>query len=457
MTTKIFRFILFALFITVSSFAQPSWQKIKTPTDFNLLKIFYLDSLHCWVAGDSGLIMFSNDQGDNWQIQNLGVSNYISDIFFLDENLGWAVTFELEGFDIRSRILKTTNGGNYWEKENYRHLNIILTTIFFEDSLNGWIGGQPFDLSYTDDGGLNWYPANVDTGSFSNFPINKIKFSASHYGFAVGGAVDVAGVVWRYNNSEDLWKAYGIAPDKFDDFIFIDSITAFALTADIERLYPIGVLDFDVKQNFWTYNELDKYGKVTSIAKRTESEFWCALGCDTSFFVSFDSRNTWQFEPTNDSICINGIAFADSLNGIAVAHDGNIFRYIPEKPVNVENIKMEIPTTFVLEQNYPNPFNPSTTIKYSIPNVISTGARNLNVILKVYDVLGNEIATLVNEVKPAGTYEIEFNSEASQGFVLTSGIYFYQLKVGDTSTGLPVGEQGSGQSFVQTKKMLLLK
>ncbi len=304
---------------------------------------------------------------------------------------------------------------------------------------------------------MNWYPANVDTGSFSNFPINKIKFSASHYGFAVGGAVDVAGVVWRYNNSEDLWKAYGIAPDKFDDFIFIDSTTAFTLTADIERLYPIGVLNFDVKQNYWVYNELDKYGRVMSIAKRTEREFWCTLGCDTSFFVSFDSLNTWQFEPTNDSICINAIAFADSLHGIAVAHEGNIFKYIPEKPVNVENIKTKIPTTFVLEQNYPNPFNPSTTIKYSIPDVISTEGRNMNVVLTVYDILGNEIAMLVNEEKSAGTYEIEFTVGASKRLDLTSGIYFYQLKVGDPSTSLPAARQGSGQSFVQTKKMLLLK
>ena len=65
--------------------------------------------------------------------------------------------------------------------------------------------------------------------------------------------------------------------------------------------------------------------------------------------------------------------------------------------------------------------------------------------LKVYDILGNEIATLVNEEKPAGTYEVEFNTESGIGD-LSSGIYFYQLKIGNSSTG-----------FVQTKKMLLLK
>lgn len=69
------------LLITFSSYGQSSWEKIKTPTDFNLLRVVYLDSLHCWVAGDSGVIIFSSDQGLNWQIQNSGVSNYINDIF----------------------------------------------------------------------------------------------------------------------------------------------------------------------------------------------------------------------------------------------------------------------------------------------------------------------------------------------------------------------------------------
>ena len=77
---------------------------------------------------------------------------------------------------------------------------------------------------------------------------------------------------------------------------------------------------------------------------------------------------------------------------------------------------------FVLEQNYPNPFNPNTTIKYSIPNVISTEGRNLFVNLKVYDVLGNDVATLVDGEKPAGNYEVEFGANK-----LSSGIYYYQL------------------------------
>ena len=79
MNKKAFYIVLLIVLLFPKYYSQSSWEKIKTPTDFNLLKIFYLDSLHCWVAGDSGVIMFSGDQGYNWQIQNSGVANYISE------------------------------------------------------------------------------------------------------------------------------------------------------------------------------------------------------------------------------------------------------------------------------------------------------------------------------------------------------------------------------------------
>ncbi len=106
-----------------------------------------------------------------------------------------------------------------------------------------------------------------------------------------------------------------------------------------------------------------------------------------------------------------------------------------DNAVSVEEEKT-IPLAFFLEQNYPNPFNPATNIQYSIGN-------RQFVSLKVYDILGNEIATLVNEEKSVGTYEVEFNTVvASMQTALTSGIYFYQLQAGD---------------FFETKKMILIK
>ncbi len=99
-------------------------------------------------------------------------------------------------------------------------------------------------------------------------------------------------------------------------------------------------------------------------------------------------------------------------------------------PTSVEQINDFEPDNFQLEQNYPNPFNPTTIIRYSIPE--SSFAT-----IKVYDMLGNEVETLVNEEHPAGNYEVDFNAEG-----LSSGLYFYKLQT---------------DNFVGTKKMLLLK
>jgi len=133
----------------------------------------------------------------------------------------------------------------------------------------------------------------------------------------------------------------------------------------------------------------------------------------------------------NDSISAVVISGTDT---VSIFWDA-VVTYVNLTSVNENPIS---PDKFYLYQNSPNPFNPSTKIKYSIPSVIASGTKQSQFVsLKVYDVLGNEVATLVNEGKFAGEYEVEFTANK-----LTSGIYFYKLQAG---------------SFVETKKMLLLK
>jgi hypothetical protein len=124
-----------------------------------------------------------------------------------------------------------------------------------------------------------------------------------------------------------------------------------------------------------------------------------------------------------------------------VAPDG-FYKFIVENSVTdiADNSQ---PEEFYLSQNYPNPFNPTTKIKYIIPNVETRHASSLQVVtFKVYDILGNEVATLVNEEKPAGEYEVEFTVGQDSCPDISSGIYFYKLQT---------------ESFIETKKMLLLK
>ena len=110
-----------------------------------------------------------------------------------------------------------------------------------------------------------------------------------------------------------------------------------------------------------------------------------------------------------------------------------------------------LPASFALEQNYPNPFNPETAIRYDLPEAAS-------VRLSVYNPLGQEVATLVNEQEPAGSYQVKFNAST-----VPSGMYFYRLEAVALSAG-PAAAQGrtgesagSGKSFVQTRRLVILK
>jgi hypothetical protein len=168
---------------------------------------------------------------------------------------------------------------------------------------------------------------------------------------------------------------------------------------------------------------------------------WMSIGFVPGFGTSTETK-TYSFIDEN---LISG-TYKYRLKQIDF--DGS-FEYSNEIEVEVDFTPIE----FVLYQNYPNPFNPSTSIKFEIPSVIASGAKQSQfVTLKVYDILGNEVATLVNEEKQPGVYEVEFNTLVSHSGEVrnlsagrqgpASGVYFYQLKAG---------------SFIQTMKMILMK
>jgi hypothetical protein len=151
-----------------------------------------------------------------------------------------------------------------------------------------------------------------------------------------------------------------------------------------------------------------------------------------------DDTVSWNFFYTApDSLLIDTLySVANSVNLDSIPSDFDKWNFgenfivnVIDQPVNVEKENL-LPEGFVLQQNYPNPFNPVTKIQYAMGN-------SQFVSLKVYDILGNEIATLVNEEKSSGEYEVDFYTEG-----LTSGIYLYKLEAGN---------------FIQTKKMVLLK
>jgi hypothetical protein len=157
--------------------------------------------------------------------------------------------------------------------------------------------------------------------------------------------------------------------------------------------------------------------------------------------INYNKNNLEKYASIDYEVDCSGITVGDyylrlvtNVTGNAIYTLANLFNgstILEKKNYNKVNfIGSEIPATYDLAQNFPNPFNPSTTIRYQIP-------QDGIVTLKIYDILGSEVATLVNEEKIAGKYEVNFNAS-----VLASGVYIYKIQAG---------------SFINSKKMILLK
>jgi hypothetical protein len=178
------------------------------------------------------------------------------------------------------------------------------------------------------------------------------------------------------------------------------------------------ISDNTVILKWQTETEVDNYGfDIERKSENTGSQTWKKIG--------FIEGNGNSNSPKLYSFVDGNVDLGKYYYHLKQVDTDGSFTYS-----EIIEVDLGSPTKFEISQNYPNPFNPSTTISYSVP------AKEF-VSIKVYDVLGKEVTTLVNDEKPAGSYEIEFNATASP-----SGVYFYQLKAGD---------------FVETKKMILLK
>ena len=430
---KLFFYIALVFTISIHIHPQGEWIKLDSPTSVKLEKLFCIDSLNCWAAGDSGLIINTSNGGVNWEIQNSKVSNPIQDIFFLNHNLGWAVSARFDSV-FGSYIIRTTNGGKVWEKEFFNIENKFFHAIYFLDSLNGWVAGGPSRAFFkTIDGGLTWNSPQFDSSIYSSLPVQKIVFYSKQYGFACGGKHDLIGVIWKTTDTGITWSSKNMGYEPLRDLYFVDSLNIIGVGGDFE--YGTAVARTSDGGDNWIYELPGFLGTATGLSVRTKSEAWACLGSEHKFIVSVDSGKTWKDFNTFNNVAINDLVFTDSSHGFAVGEGGVILKYKSNYISDIGNDKLDV----YLFQNYPNPFNPGTKISWQSP----VGSWQT---LKVYDVLGNKVATLFEGLKSAVNHEVKFNGDLINPF-LSSGIYFYQLKV----------ESPQGQAFVQTKKMILLR
>ena len=261
--------------------------------------------------------------------------------------------------------------------------------------------------------------------------------------------IDSAGVSERsgYTASEFVdgnWHHIALVADKNRDSIFF-------YVDGIKRIYVIqwnpgpwpAVSNFD--SLFIGHNNVAHYfiGQMDELSiwnKALTSAQIFTLTTDTlgpAYYSTTDSGlvGYWRFDQYED-LGING-GGVDDIRDLSVwgnhgDSEGNP-QLVPSGILSIKFLNQNSPKEFALFQNYPNPFNPTTNIRFAIPKTGFT-------ILKVYDVLGKEIATLVNEKLTAGSYEVEFNG--NDRHILSSGAYFYRLEAGD---------------YAETRKMLLIK
>lgn len=443
--------ILYLFCVSSVGIAQGTWDVIDVPTNQYLHSVFFVDSLNGWVVGDSGTIIHTSDGGDNWVIQDSQTENEIINVFFLDQNLGWASSFKYSSLPYGTLLLKTIDGGQTWTSSLYPVENVFINCILMQDSLNGWMGGRPHTLVSTSDGGINWQQAEVDTSVLAFFPVLNIQFYDENYGYACGGMFDIAGVIWRTNNGGEKWYALdpSFAPaDEVHQLHLYDSIHVMGAGGDPDFGYGVALMRTWDGGIEWDYEELGIQGNAFDLDFRTDAEAWCPLGPRRKLMYSLDSGNTWTQIITPDSVVIFDVIFPDSLHGYAVGQNGAFIRYSPPFQVSIES-NLEIKQKSRLySQNYPNPFQSDTRIEFSLPSEVLENRNNLGIVCKaveltVFNSHGKIMSILSkNDLNP-GNYYLDFDATS-----LPAGVYYYQISV-----SIP----GYEKPFTDSQRMILMK
>jgi photosystem II stability/assembly factor-like uncharacterized protein len=405
-----------------------------------LNSLYFTDALHGYSVGFGGVILQTNDGGLTWQHYDswLDIGSNNIDVHFINPDTGWIVS--------SGRVYRTTDKGEHWEAQDATGDAIDCTT-----DGNCWAIGYGGNIFHTSDAGNTWTMQISGTDAF----LKDVKFFNSTVGWAVG-----EGAILKTMNGGKPWVTQNVSPpiSGYNQIVIQDSLRVWVYGSHAER---------QTKDGGQTWTEPDSIRPVFFLNPDTGwarghrtfdgGKTWVAIGpvgADSRFvnantgwnnnsysiLKTLDGGSTWKTELKVDvyhaltlSLFGDGIYFVDSLHGWAVGRGGTLLRYgYPELTTSVPNDEVSESKLegFELYQNYPNPFNPNTRISFSIH-------KNAHTSLKIYDILGRRVVTLVDETKNPGQYEIEWNAQR-----LPSGMYFYRLTVG---------------GFTQTRKMVILR
>jgi|WetSurMetagenome_2_1015567.scaffolds.fasta_scaffold02899_2 hypothetical protein len=370
------------------------------------------------IAGTENGVYRSADSGTNWDATPV-TGQIVFALAASDTNL----------FASANGFYRSTNDGASWVSPVYGISGYTLAVSPNNFGGTNLFTGNGYGVFLSTNNGTNWAQILAPPAWTLSLAISSSKTEGTTIFAGVGREDPGDSRVYRSNDNGTTWSYSEMGGHM---------ITALAVS-------PTGSGSSDIFAGSWyvgvalsTDNGVNWIDVSVGLTNTAINAFEVcdtnifAGSCGDGVFLSTNKGASWT--PVNSGlpnysfiksfIVTDTYLFAGFLNG------GVWRRPLSEMITSVEGTSDVFPTQFSLEQNYPNPFNPSTTIRFQVPN-------SSFVNLKVYDVLGNEVATLVSEEKPAGSYEVKFDAAG-----LSSGIYFYKFQAG---------------SLVETKKMILLK
>jgi photosystem II stability/assembly factor-like uncharacterized protein len=446
---NIFRYFCLLLsslvLLTGIDYSQSGWARQYPPSQLqtiSFLSVSFVDANNGFIVGGSGTILHTTNGGKDWISQLSGTTNWLRGVSAANANTVTAVGDS-------GIILHTINSGEKWERQSSGTV-YSLRAVSFTDANTGTVVGDSGTILRTTNGGTTWI--SQTSGTMNN--LQGVSFINSNIGTAVGES----GTILRTTNGGTTWTSQLIQDtdpktDKLYGVSFTDAETGTAVgyTSYVSNISPSigpgGIILRTTDGGITWHSEPTPY--VSTIfsgcpllgVSFTDANTGTVVGADTIGFAGV----IWRITPDsaawiNQSFRNNGfygVCFTDANTGTVVGENGTIFHTTTGGVTSVKDNPIQLPEQFALEQNYPNPFNPSTVISYKL-------ATNSFVTIKVYDILGRELITLINEHQSAGNHSVTFNASS-----LSSGVYFYSIQA----------EPNSGQAgnFSSTKKLLFLK
>jgi photosystem II stability/assembly factor-like uncharacterized protein len=314
----------------------------------------------------NAVIMGTDDGGETWHRQYYKDFDLLIGIEAVNDSVAYSVgtTLNINTGTIRGLVLKTRNGGQEWQALPFNYSGIFYAACFIDEN-NGWMVGESAIIFHTTNGGATW--ERQRTGLTNNLYMN-IDFIDSQHGWACG----MDGIVIATSDGGQTWA--------------LQNTNTYGLLYDVEFV-----------------DEMTGY----------------VVGENGTILYTLDGGVTWRPEWTMTNATFYSVAFPSISTGYAVGDRGIILKTINGisgvKSIETEEQK---PLSFTLDQNYPNPFNPRTTIKFNLPFTS-------RVTLKVYNILGREVITLIDKPLQAGEHCVDFDATH-----LASGLYFYHLESG---------------------------